>query len=107
MPKTTNYRIFLVDDEPFCLDLYQQYLHNLEQPDIHLFSSSAECLNQLSLQPDLIFLDYQMDSINGLETLKKIKRFDPNAIVVFISGQETIEVAVNALKYGALDYIPK
>src|ERR1700761_4276047 len=95
--------IFWVDDEPFCLDLYRQYLKNLGQSNVALFSSSTECLAHLAEHPDLIFLDHSMGPIDGLETLKKIKRTDPNALVVFISGQEEIAIAVTALKFGALD----
>jgi FixJ family two-component response regulator len=46
-----------------------------------------------------------MDNLNGIDVLKKIKRFDPNIPIVFLSGQKEISIAVNALKYGALDYI--
>jgi DNA-binding NtrC family response regulator len=99
--------IFLVDDEPYCLDLYGQYLRNLGYVNVQYFSKSADCLDQLILQPDLIFLDYNMDNLNGIEMLKKIKRFDPNISIVFLSGQKEISIAVNALKYGALDYIRK
>jgi DNA-binding NtrC family response regulator len=100
-------KIFLVDDEQYCLHLYARYLNNLGYTRIQYFSKSAECLNQLTLKPDLIFLDYNMDNLNGIDILRKIKRFDPNILVIFISGQEDISIAVNALKYGALDYITK
>src|ERR1700744_1694854 len=99
--------VFLADDEPYCLHLYGQYLNNLGISEIHCFDKSGDCLNLLSIQPDLIFLDYNMDNLNGIDILKKIKRFDPNIPVVFISGQEDIKVAVNALKYGAFDYLTK
>jgi len=99
--------IFLVDDEPYCLDLYGQYLRNLGYVNIKYYRKSADCLDQLLLQPDLIFLDYNMDNLNGIDVLKKIKRFDPNVSIVFLSGQKDISIAVNALKYGALDYIRK
>jgi DNA-binding NtrC family response regulator len=100
-------RIFLVDDDPFCLNLYRQLLRNLGQTDVHLFSDSEDCVKNLPLQPDLVILDYQMDQVNGLETLKKITSLDPNSSVVFISGEEDISVAVNALKFGAIDYLTK
>jgi DNA-binding NtrC family response regulator len=100
-------KIFLVDDEPYCHDLYGQYLQNLGYVNVQHFGKSAECLDQLTLQPDLIFLDYNMDNLNGIDVLKKIKRFDPNILIVFLSGQQEIAIAVNALKYGALDYIRK
>jgi polysaccharide export outer membrane protein len=48
-----------------------------------------------------------MDDISGFEVLKKIKRFNPNIYVVMVSGQETIKTAVDALKYGAFDYVIK
>lgn len=100
-------KIFLVDDEPYCLDLYGRYLNNLGYANVQYFGKSADCLDQLTLQPDLIFLDYNMDNLNGIDVLKKIKRFDPNIPIVFLSGQKEISIAVNALKYGALDYIGK
>ena len=107
METNNTLKIFLVDDEPYCLHLYAQYLNNLGYTHIQYFSKSADCLDQLTLEPDLVFLDYNMDDLNGIELLKKIKHFDPNIIVVFISGQAEINVAVNALKYGAFDYIIK
>src|ERR1700749_1515078 len=107
METTPKLKIFLVDDEQYCLRLYARYLANLGYTNIQSFGKSAECLNQLTLKPDLIFLDYNMDNLNGIDILRKIKRFDPNVLVIFISGQEDINIAVNALKYGALDYITK
>jgi DNA-binding NtrC family response regulator len=107
MGMNPNLKIFLVDDEPYCLDLYGQYLRNLGYINVQYFNKSADCLDQLTLQPDLIFLDYNMDNLNGIDVLKKIKRFDPNILIVFLSGQKEISIAVNALKYGALDYVGK
>jgi DNA-binding NtrC family response regulator len=100
-------KVFLVDDDPYCLRLYGRMLNNLSVTRIHCFSKSSDCLEQLTSQPDLIFLDYNMDNLNGIDILKKIKRFDPNIPVIFISGQKEIKVAVNALKYGAFDYLTK
>ena len=48
-----------------------------------------------------------MDVLNGFEVLKKIKRFKPNAYVIMLSSQENIKTAVNALKFGAFDYLIK
>jgi len=99
--------IFLVDDDPFCLELYREVLGNLGYINVTTFDKSADCLHELTRQPEVIFLDYQMDNLNGIDILKKIKRFNPNIIVLFISGQDAIQVAVNSLKYGAFDYIVK
>jgi len=107
MKSNSEFSIFFVDDDPFFLSVCEQYLINLGYSNITKFGSSVDFLNRLEQQPDLVLLDYCMDSLNGIETLKKIKRFNPNALVVFISGQENIDIAVNALKYGAFDYLIK
>lgn len=100
-------KIFLVDDDLFSLNMYQQHLLNLGYDDVVTFANGTDCLHALTQQPDIIFLDHTMDVLNGLEILKKIKRFNPDIYVVFLSGQENLETAVESLKFGAFDYIPK
>jgi polysaccharide export outer membrane protein len=107
MESLNQLKIFMVDDDPFSLSLYEQHLRNLGFGDITSFSNGTDCLHKLTMQPDIIFLDHGMDILNGIEVLKKIKRFNPNIFVVFVSGQEDIQTAVNSLKYGAFDYIVK
>ncbi len=102
-----DFSIFLVDDSEVCIDMYRIALKKLGYTNIQVFNDSGSCLNSLVLCPKVIFLDYYMDNMDGIEILKKIKRFDPHISVVFISSQEEITVAVNALKYGAFDYIEK
>ncbi len=100
-------KIFVVDDDLFSLNLYRQELENLGQSDISTFQNGSICLYNLFQKPTIVFLDYYMNDISGLEVLKKIKRFDPNIHVVMISGQENAQVAVEAMKYGAFDYLVK
>ncbi len=107
MESNTSVKIFLVDDDLFSLSMYEQHLRNLGYTNINCFSSGNDCVNALVLQPDIIFLDHDMEGMNGVETLRKIKRFSTNIFVVFVSGQEKIAAAVNSLKYGAFDYIMK
>lgn len=107
METINSLKIFLVDDDLFSLGLYEQHLKNQGVEDITTFDNGTACLNCLTQQPDVIFLDHSMDILNGVEVLRKIKRFNPNIQVVFISGQEDVTTAVNSLKYGAFDYIVK
>lgn len=100
-------KIFLVDDDYLTSAMYQQALQNLNYSDITVFSNGQDCLNALIEEPSIIFLDYHMDHMSGLEVLRKIRRFDPNIYVVFISAQEDIQTAVTSLKYGSFDYIVK
>lgn len=102
-----NTKIFLVDDDLFSLNTYRQHLENLGYNDVSLFLNGTICLNNLYKKPGVIFLDHNMDNLTGFDVLKKIKRYDSTIYVVIISAQENMKGAVNALKYGAFDYIIK
>ncbi len=102
-----NLKFFIVDDDRFCASVYEQYLKNHNYEDVTSFSNGEECLDELHQKPDIIFLDHNMEDMNGFEVLKKIKRYDPNIYVIMVSAQENIDTAVNALKYGAFDYLVK
>jgi DNA-binding NtrC family response regulator len=100
-------KIFIVDDDIFCLTLYEQFLRNLGYTNVKSFNAGDDCLAELKEQPDLIFLDYNMEGLNGIEVLKKIKDINPAIMVYIITGQESSVVAVEAIKNGAMDYIVK
>jgi DNA-binding NtrC family response regulator len=102
-----NLKFFIVDDDKFCAMVYDQYLRNHQYEDIISYTSGEECLDELYQNPDIIILDHNMEELNGFEVLKKIKRYDPNIYVIMVSAQENIDTAVNALKYGAFDYLVK
>ncbi|MEL6179587.1 MAG: response regulator, partial [Myxococcota bacterium] len=56
---------------------------------------------------DTVFLDVMLPGIGGLETLKRIKAFDPNIEVVMISGHASVTDAVDATRLGAFDFLEK
>jgi DNA-binding NtrC family response regulator len=107
MENSKNLKFFIVDNDIFCANMHELYLLNLNYTDVTYYSNGTDCLNNLYQKPDIIFLDHNMEDITGFEVLKKIKRQNPNIYVVMISGQENINTAVDALKYGAFDYIIK
>ena len=107
MDNQNQFKFFIVDDDIFCANLYEQYLKNLNYTDITYYSNGHDCLSNLHNLPDIIFLDHNMEDMNGFEVLKKIKRINPNIYVVMVSAQENIKTAVDALKFGAFDYIIK
>jgi DNA-binding NtrC family response regulator len=100
-------KIFIVDDDIFCLTLYNQFLKNLGYSNVTSFTGGDECLNHLDAGPELIFLDYNMEGMNGIEVLKKIKSVNPNIAVYIITGKEDPAVATEAVKQGAVDYVVK
>ncbi len=107
MSEKNELKIFVVDDEVFYLNMFEQYIRNLGYADVTTYQVETKALGDLHKKPDVIFLDYNMDTYTGYEVLKKIKRFNPNIYVVMISGQEEIKPAVDSLKHGAFDYIQK
>ena len=58
-------------------------------------------------QFDLVITDLKMPGISGMEALKKIKKDNPNIGIVMVTGYSTAETAVEAMKLGAFDYLPK
>ena len=104
--------IFIVDDDNMQAMMLQDYLSKYTTFTTHLFSSGEECLKNLSLNPQIVFLDYNFDKIgkdamNGTEILKEIKAQKPETEVIMFSGQDKIEVAVSCMHHNAFDYVVK
>ena len=99
--------VFLVDDDPFCRQLYEYNLKKLGIKDLYVFENGEDCINSLVLEPDLILLDHYMKPLSGLDVLMEIKDYNPDIFVVMISGQEEILLPLVAMESGAFDYIVK
>ncbi|MDI1305983.1 MAG: response regulator, partial [bacterium] len=112
MKNDTKIKIFLVDDDAlFLKSLEIEFLENADFI-IETYPTGELCVANLSNTPDVVILDYQLDGIvenamNGLETLDKIKTFNPNIPVVMLSSQDKIEVAINCMHHKAFDYVVK
>ncbi|MBL0702094.1 MAG: sigma-54-dependent Fis family transcriptional regulator [Desulfosarcina sp.] len=99
--------ILIVDDEPSILKSLGGLLSD-EGFDVLMASNGYEALKVIDLEsPDLVLLDIWMPGIDGIETLKEIKKDNPVIPVVIITGHGTIETAVKAIKLGAFDLIEK
>lgn len=100
-------KVFIVDDDPFWKAVLFHILVELGFKNITQFNSGRECLENMHLQPSLVFLDYQMEDINGLETLPKIKSHAPETNVIFCTALEDLNVAIAALESGSHEYLLK
>ncbi len=99
--------IMIVDDEP---SIIQSLAGLLSDEGFGILSApnGYEALKLLETDvPDLVLLDIWMPGLDGIETLKEIKKVFPSVPVVMITGHGTIETAVTATKYGAFDFIEK
>ena len=105
-------KLFLVDDDVLYLKSLEIDFLQRADFDIETFVTGELCVANLSHQPDIIILDYLLDSVdktamNGIETLDKIKAFNPDIPVVMLSAQDKIEVAINCMHHKATDYVVK
>src|SRR4051812_2959552 len=101
-------KILLVDDEPGM----QRYIKTLlEIDDHHVETAStgeqAVELVQNGMEPNLVLLDLLMPGIDGLETLEKLRKLQPNIKVVMLSCVNDTKKVVQAIRLGAADYITK
>ena len=110
--KNEKIKLFLVDDDAvFLKSLEIEFLQHADFT-IETFATGELCIENLSHNPDVIILDYFLDGIdknamNGIETLDKIKAFNPDIPVVMLSAQDKIDVAINCMHHKAFDYVVK
>lgn len=111
--KTENkVKVFLVDDDDLYLKLLE--IEFLASADfiIETYATGELCVANLQNEPDLIILDYILDNVdknamNGIDTLDKIKEYNPDIPVIILSAQDKIEVAIDCMHHKATDYVVK
>ena len=59
------------------------------------------------MEMDVVTLDLKMPGISGIDTLKEIRAIDPDVMVIIITGFGSLQTAIEAIRYGVFDYIPK
>jgi len=107
-----KYTIILVDDDFIFLEMLKETLVDNDDYNIVAFQSGEECLAHLHLNPDVIVLDYYLNSENvnaknGMEILKEIHKIKPGAKVVILSGQEDGNLVYDFVRENAANYVVK
>ncbi len=98
--------ILIVDDEigP------RESLRMILKPHYNIFTAengyaAIQMLKQIQI--DVVTLDIRMPGMSGIDTLKEIRLIDPDVMVIIITGFGTLNSAIEAIRYGVFDYIPK
>ena len=99
--------IYVVDDDHSVRRLMEHWLKTKWEYTIQLFTSGEQCLDALDAGPDLVILDVMLPGMSGVETLREIRKRDADLPVVMLSAQGQIDVVVETIKLGAMDYFPK
>lgn len=104
---TNKQKILICDDEQGIRESFKLILGN--QYDLILTSCGDECLKSLSVQNDikLVLMDIKIPKQNGLEIMKNIKEKYPHVKIIVVTGYSSSEIAQEASKIGAADYIVK
>ena len=106
MPTTASPRILIVDDEVEITEI----LADLLSADYECVraGSAEQALSQLADNRfQLVISDITMPGMSGLEMIPHVKEHSPDTVVVMISGMQTVESAIGALRLGAFDYLMK
>lgn len=100
-------RLMLVDDEERFLQTTQKVLQR-KGYEVLTATSGQEAMEKLKKQTiPVVILDVKMPGMDGVETLKAIKAFYPLVEVIMLTGNATVDSAIDGLKSGAFDYLMK
>jgi DNA-binding NtrC family response regulator len=100
-------RLLVVDDDAGVLAVVERFA-SLLGFDVVFRSSGREALACLSdVKPDVALVDLQMPGLGGIDVLRAVRAADPDCQVILMTGNATLETAIEAVKAGALDYITK
>lgn len=100
-------KLMLVDDEERFLSTTKKLLER-KAFDVLTASSGTQALELLRSHPvHVVILDVKMPGMDGVATLREIKRHFPMVEVIMLTGHATVESAIEGLKSGAVDYLMK
>lgn len=110
--ENTSKNIFVVDDDKMFATMLADHLEEQGRYTITTFGTGEECLEHLGENPDVIILDYYLDSKvpgakNGLEILQAIHKNAPDQKVIMLSAQEHYGIALQTIASGAVQYVIK
>ena len=107
MPPVAMASILIVDD----LISIHEMLEAVIQPTGHKMAFATDGEKGLALYKaekyDLVLCDIDMRPMDGITLLKQLKQYDPGVVVIIMTAYASIESAIQALKFGAFDYLKK
>ena len=100
-------KLLIVDDDVMTLNLLKKIFAESNM-DLHLESTAENALGCIMKEhPNVALLDIHIPGKNGLEVLQDAKKLDPGLSVIIMTGYNTTQTAIEAMKYGAYDFVTK
>ena len=99
--------IFVVDDDPMYQRMVKYVMELNPDHEVHVFGTGEACIQNLHLNPAIIYLDYTLPDISGGAVLKKVKNYNKDIAVIILSSQQNVSTAIKLMREGAYDYITK
>jgi len=99
--------ILIVDDDSQLADNIRLYLERYQWETHVEYSAEAGLKKLKTLHPDILLTDHMMPGKTGLDLIKVVQEIDPQLKIVMLTGEGSIQVAVDAMKAGASDYLAK
>ncbi|MBT3384269.1 MAG: response regulator [Prolixibacteraceae bacterium] len=104
-----DFLIYVVEDNKMYNHLVTAFLKKKDFTNVKSFYTGTACLKALKNGefPDVVIQDYFLEEMNGIDVLRRVKKISPKTEFIFLTGNESMEVAVNSIKFGAYDYVIK
>jgi len=99
--------VMLVDDEPDFLEILVKRLRKRKVSPIAVGSGQAAVAAIREATVDVVVLDMRMEGMDGIETLRELKRLRPEVEVIMLTGHANVEAAIQGMELGAFDYLVK
>lgn len=100
-------KILIIDDEEVVLDSCRLILKKTDHQVTTVSNGELGLEVVQEMNPDVVFVDLKMPGLSGFEVLNKIRDIDPNIVTIVITGFSTVSSAIEAMKNGAFDFLPK
>ncbi|HRP89077.1 MAG TPA: response regulator [Edaphocola sp.] len=112
MSQLKRKNIFIIDDDAMLTETLSDYITREVPHKVSIFSTGEECLDKIEEAPDIIILDYYLntvnkDAANGMEILKSLRKLCPESHIIMFSNQEQYNIALQTIQKGALEYVIK
>ena len=101
-------QVMVVDDEPMVRETLKLFLQNLGIVNVHAVDTGENAIEEVEHgRYDYVFMDLMMPGIDGIETLKRIQKYNQITSVIIMTGYPSMDTVIDAMHNGASDFLIK